>query len=185
MKKAPDTIDFGFETIPLEEKQGRVNHVFNGVASKYDLMNDVLSLRMHRVWKESLITKLRLPKGEHKFAHLDVAGGTGDIVARALAHAGSGYAATLLDINEAMLREAAIRFDLLPPCFYPAKLRKRSMGGGAVTRSVTEGGESSDLGAEPPSASFHSAAPPQGGSRKGEINDYCPWLNVRHFGGCD
>ncbi len=115
MKNAPETIDFGFETIPLEQKQGRVNHVFDEVASKYDLMNDVLSLRLHRVWKQSLITKMHIPRGNLPFAHLDVAGGTGDIVARALQSAGTRYSATLLDINEAMLREAAVRFSSRSP----------------------------------------------------------------------
>jgi len=70
------TIDFGFEDVPLEEKQGRVRGVFDSVASSYDLMNDAMSLGVHRVWKEMTITKLNPQPGE---LLIDVAGGTGDL----------------------------------------------------------------------------------------------------------
>jgi demethylmenaquinone methyltransferase/2-methoxy-6-polyprenyl-1,4-benzoquinol methylase len=97
------TTHFGFENILLSDKQRRVDDVFHTVADRYDLMNDVMSAGVHRIWKEALITALNPPRGPKSFHLLDVAGGTGDIAFRALKRGGSGTHATLLDINGAML----------------------------------------------------------------------------------
>jgi demethylmenaquinone methyltransferase/2-methoxy-6-polyprenyl-1,4-benzoquinol methylase len=99
----PETTHFGFEDIALRDKQGRVNRVFEDVASNYDLMNDLMSAGLHRAWKSSLITALSLPRGSRRFRLLDVAGGTGDIALRALKRGGPGVHVTLFDINPSML----------------------------------------------------------------------------------
>lgn len=93
---------FGFETVPLEEKQGRVNDVFHSVARRYDLMNDLMSAGLHRLWKDSFITQLNVPKSG-PYHLLDVAGGTGDIAFRALDAGGEKTRVTVLDINADML----------------------------------------------------------------------------------
>ena len=94
---------FGFRDVPLDDKQGLVDGVFHSVAQRYDLMNDLMSGGVHRVWKEALVSKLRPPKNERPWRLLDVAGGTGDISFRALQAAGSGAQATVADINTEML----------------------------------------------------------------------------------
>lgn len=104
-KQNVEKTDFGFQKIPLSEKQSKVNAVFEDVAHNYDLMNDVMSLGLHRVWKEALITSLRLPKTDKPFSLLDLAGGTGDIAVRALKRGGSGLKVTVGDINKKMLLE--------------------------------------------------------------------------------
>jgi demethylmenaquinone methyltransferase/2-methoxy-6-polyprenyl-1,4-benzoquinol methylase len=96
-----DTTHFGFESVPLRDKQGRVNEVFRSVARRYDLMNDLMSAGLHRAWKDALVASLRLPKSR-PFRHLDVAGGTGDVAFRVL-DAAPGTRVTVLDINGAML----------------------------------------------------------------------------------
>lgn len=97
------TTHFGFTDVPLAEKQGLVDDVFHKVADRYDLMNDVMSAGMHRLWKDALISMLRPPR-EHPFNHLDVAGGTGDIAFRVLDAGGAKTQVTILDINGDMLR---------------------------------------------------------------------------------
>jgi demethylmenaquinone methyltransferase/2-methoxy-6-polyprenyl-1,4-benzoquinol methylase len=94
---------FGNRQVPLREKQTLVDGVFSSVASRYDLMNDLMSGGLHRLWKEAMITALNPPKGPQTFSLLDVAGGTGDIAARALAAGGVGVHATVCDINAEML----------------------------------------------------------------------------------
>jgi demethylmenaquinone methyltransferase / 2-methoxy-6-polyprenyl-1,4-benzoquinol methylase len=94
---------FGFRDVPLDDKQGLVDGVFHSVARRYDLMNDLMSGGVHRIWKEALVSKLRPPKNERAWRLLDVAGGTGDISFRALQVAGSGAQATVADINADML----------------------------------------------------------------------------------
>ncbi|WP_081852783.1 bifunctional demethylmenaquinone methyltransferase/2-methoxy-6-polyprenyl-1,4-benzoquinol methylase UbiE [Bosea sp. 117] len=94
---------FGFRTVPLGEKQGMVDEVFHSVARRYDLMNDLMSLGFHRLWKDALISKLRPPKGDRPFALLDVAGGTGDISFRTVEAGGPNTRATVADINSGML----------------------------------------------------------------------------------
>lgn len=76
MAEKTNTIDFGFEDVPIEEKQSRVRGVFDSVASNYDLMNDAMSMGIHRVWKEMTINKINPQPGE---VLIDVAGGTGDL----------------------------------------------------------------------------------------------------------
>jgi demethylmenaquinone methyltransferase / 2-methoxy-6-polyprenyl-1,4-benzoquinol methylase len=98
-----DNTHFGFDTVPLDQKQARVDAVFEQVAARYDLMNDVMSAGLHRAWKASLITALRPPRNK-AFKVLDVAGGTGDIAFRALKAGGPQTHVTVLDINGEMLK---------------------------------------------------------------------------------
>jgi demethylmenaquinone methyltransferase / 2-methoxy-6-polyprenyl-1,4-benzoquinol methylase len=97
------TTHFGYRDVPLGEKQALVNDVFHSVASRYDLMNDLMSAGLHRVWKDIMINTLNPPRGDAPFALLDVAGGTGDISFRAARAAGHGFHATVCDINPDML----------------------------------------------------------------------------------
>jgi demethylmenaquinone methyltransferase/2-methoxy-6-polyprenyl-1,4-benzoquinol methylase len=97
-----ETTHFGFESVPLGEKQDRVNEVFRSVAGRYDLMNDLMSAGLHRLWKNALVTALRPPPAR-PFGHLDVAGGTGDVAFRILDAAGPRTHVTVLDINGGML----------------------------------------------------------------------------------
>jgi demethylmenaquinone methyltransferase/2-methoxy-6-polyprenyl-1,4-benzoquinol methylase len=99
------TTHFGFETVPESEKAGRVRGVFSSVASKYDIMNDVMSMGIHRVWKDAMMDWLAPRPGQ---TLLDVAGGTGDISFRFLKRAGYGHA-TVLDLTESMLVEGRKR----------------------------------------------------------------------------
>jgi demethylmenaquinone methyltransferase/2-methoxy-6-polyprenyl-1,4-benzoquinol methylase len=93
---------FGFSRVPLQDKQARVDEVFHKVASRYDLMNDLMSAGLHRVWKDIFVAKVK-PSRQARFRHLDVAGGTGDIAFR-VAKAGSRRTEiTVLDINADML----------------------------------------------------------------------------------
>ena len=100
-----NTTHFGFETVREADKQGRVQGVFKSVASKYDIMNDVMSVGIHRVWKEAMMDWLAPRPGQRL---LDVAGGTGDISFKFLGRAGSGHA-TVFDITESMLVEGRKR----------------------------------------------------------------------------
>ena len=111
MSEPDQTTHFGFRDVPLAGKQTLVNDVFHSVASRYDLMNDLMSMGLHRVWKDIMINTLNPPKGDTPFALLDVAGGTGDIAFRAADASGAGFHATVCDINQDMLnvgRERAI-----------------------------------------------------------------------------
>lgn len=101
------TTHFGNETVRESEKAGRVQGVFNSVASKYDIMNDVMSVGIHRIWKEAMMDWLA-PRAGQKL--LDVAGGTGDIAFKFLKRAGRGHA-TVLDLTEPMLIEGRKRAD--------------------------------------------------------------------------
>ena len=103
MDRPDQTTHFGFRDVPLGDKQTLVNDVFHSVASRYDLMNDLMSAGLHRVWKDIMINALNPPKGDAPFALLDVAGGTGDIAFRAAKAAGLGFHATVCDINTDML----------------------------------------------------------------------------------
>ncbi len=106
MTDQPDnTTHFGFETVREDEKAGRVQGVFSSVASKYDIMNDVMSVGIHRVWKDAMMDWLA-PRGGQRL--LDVAGGTGDIAFRFLKRASHGHA-TVLDLTEPMLIEGRKR----------------------------------------------------------------------------
>ena len=112
MNWTDETTHFGFRDVPLVEKQTLVNDVFHSVAGRYDLMNDLMSAGLHRVWKQVMINALNPPRGDAPFKLLDVAGGTGDIAFRAASLAGAGFSATVCDINSDMLevgRERATR----------------------------------------------------------------------------
>ena len=92
MTEKTTTASFGREDVPIDEKQKRVHRVFKSVADKYDVMNDIMSGGLHRVWKQYMVNSLALPTGNRDFHLLDVAGGTGDIAFKASAQAGNGFA---------------------------------------------------------------------------------------------
>ncbi len=100
------TTHFGFETVPESEKAGRVHGVFSSVAGRSDLMNDALSLGIHRLWKEALVDWLAPRPGMRL---LDVAGGTGDVSFRVLKRLRGDGHATVLDLTEGMLEEGRRR----------------------------------------------------------------------------
>ena len=101
-----DTTHFGFKTVLSSDKASLVQDVFTNVASNYDLMNDVMSLGVHRMWKDALMDWLNPQPGQHL---LDVAGGTGDISFRFIKRAKGLAKATVLDMTEAMLVEGQKR----------------------------------------------------------------------------
>jgi demethylmenaquinone methyltransferase/2-methoxy-6-polyprenyl-1,4-benzoquinol methylase len=103
MDQPGETTHFGFKDVPVDDKQALVNDVFHSVAKRYDLMNDLMSGGLHRVWKDVMINALNPPRSDMPFALLDVAGGTGDIAFRAAKGAGHGFHATVCDINSDML----------------------------------------------------------------------------------
>ena len=95
------TTHFGYETVDAKEKAGRVAGVFHSVAGNYDLMNDLMSAGIHRLWKHMTIEMSGVRKG-HKV--LDIAGGTGDLAAKFWKIVGSEGSVVLADINESMLK---------------------------------------------------------------------------------
>ncbi len=103
------TTHFGYRTVRAEEKQGLVNRVFRDVAGRYDLMNDLMSAGVHRLWKDNMVGWLAPPKKGRPYETLDMAGGTGDIALR-IAHRSEGHARVrVADINHAMLSEGKAR----------------------------------------------------------------------------
>jgi len=98
-----ETVSFGYEQVAPEEKTRRVGEVFTSVAKKYDIMNDAMSLGMHRGWKDRFVKRVKPQSGEHI---LDMAGGTGDIAFRM---ADRGADVTVADINQEMLDVGAER----------------------------------------------------------------------------
>ncbi|ODV97341.1 hypothetical protein PACTADRAFT_84535 [Pachysolen tannophilus NRRL Y-2460] len=114
---AGKTTHFGFRTVAEEEKEKLVRGVFSSVASKYDIMNDVMSMGVHRLWKHHLINKLNCgmrPNSNRPLEFLDVAGGTGDIAFGLLDHAYHKFGdnlskMTVADINPDMLAEGRKR----------------------------------------------------------------------------
>jgi demethylmenaquinone methyltransferase/2-methoxy-6-polyprenyl-1,4-benzoquinol methylase len=94
------TTHFGFQTVDEDQKAGLVQGVFTSVASKYDVMNDLMSVGIHRIWKDAMMDWLA-PRPGQKL--LDVAGGTGDVAFRFLGRAGESAQATVLDLTESML----------------------------------------------------------------------------------
>jgi len=98
MTDIPDTVDFGFSTVPRTQKARMVRAVFDSVASRYDVMNDVMSLGIHRLWKRDFVVALD-PRPARTL--LDLAGGTGDIAFGWLDRGGGP--AILSDINPSML----------------------------------------------------------------------------------
>ncbi len=99
---------FGQRTVRMDEKQGLVDAVFHKVADRYDVMNDLMSFGLHRVWKDILAAKVR-PSASRPFALLDVAGGTGDVAFRVARAGGPQTRVTVADINAEMLRVGAER----------------------------------------------------------------------------
>ena len=95
------TTHFGFETVPEEEKSRRVADVFTSVASKYDVMNDLMSVGLHRLWKRYAVSVSGVRRGQRV---LDVAGGSADLSRLFLNEVGSSGQVVLTDINNAMLR---------------------------------------------------------------------------------
>jgi demethylmenaquinone methyltransferase / 2-methoxy-6-polyprenyl-1,4-benzoquinol methylase len=94
---------FGYRQVPENERQGLVNRVFASVAERYDLMNDLMSGGLHRLWKDDLIVALNPPRGDQPFRLLDVAGGTGDVAIRYARAAGPNTSAVLCDISPEMI----------------------------------------------------------------------------------
>ncbi|MBV8914565.1 MAG: ubiquinone/menaquinone biosynthesis methyltransferase, partial [Acetobacteraceae bacterium] len=103
MSSNPET-DFGYRRVPVGAKKGLVRQVFQSVAPRYDLMNDLMSLGIHRLWKRDFVAGLDPRPGRHL---LDLAGGTGDISLAWLARGGGPV--LLSDINPAMLAVARQR----------------------------------------------------------------------------
>ncbi len=101
-----ETTHFGYETVPLEDKARRVKGVFDSVASRYDLMNDLMSLGLHRLWKRFTIAQAAMRRGQ---AVLDLAGGTGDLAEKFASQVGSSGHVVLADINASMLRQGRSR----------------------------------------------------------------------------
>ena len=100
MADTEPTVDFGFERVAAADKAGRVRSVFESVAGKYDIMNDLMSLGAHRLWKHFTLSLTGLRPGQHA---LDVAGGTGDLAAGMLRQVGKTGRVVLSDVNPAML----------------------------------------------------------------------------------
>jgi len=92
--------DFGYEKVPWEEKQTRVNQVFDSVAENYDLMNDLMSFGLHRLWKWFTVEVAGVQPGQRV---LDLAGGTGDLAAAFAQRTGPAGLVTIADINDHML----------------------------------------------------------------------------------
>ncbi|MGE0022803.1 MAG: bifunctional demethylmenaquinone methyltransferase/2-methoxy-6-polyprenyl-1,4-benzoquinol methylase UbiE [Hyphomicrobium sp.] len=99
------TASFGFRSVPEDERQGLVNGVFSSVASRYDLMNDLMSGGLHRLWKADFVAMIGAPRNDQPFRLLDVAGGTGDIAIRYAEASGPNATAVLADISPEMLEE--------------------------------------------------------------------------------
>jgi demethylmenaquinone methyltransferase / 2-methoxy-6-polyprenyl-1,4-benzoquinol methylase len=111
--RSPDIAEaatsFGFARVGRDAKQGLVNEVFAKVARRYDLMNDLMSGGLHRLWKDDFISWLAPPKSAGPYKLLDVAGGTGDVAARALKAVGSGTRAVICDISMEMIQVGRAR----------------------------------------------------------------------------
>ena len=104
-----ELIDFGFQSIPRDEKESRVKGVFSSVASNYDIMNDLMSFGIHRLWKDALMDWLA-PQPHQQL--VDLAGGTGDVALRFLKRGGGSV--KIVDINQDMLRAGQGRSVMRP-----------------------------------------------------------------------
>src|SRR5436190_24141545 len=102
-ERSPTGAVFGYRRVAEEEKQGLVNEVFAKVAHRYDVMNDLMSGGLHRLWKDDFVTLLGVPRGPRPFQVLDVAGGTGDIALRIARAGGPGTRITIADISPEMV----------------------------------------------------------------------------------
>ena len=105
-KEAPETTHFGYKTVPLSEKERRVRGVFDSVASRYDIMNDLMSGGMHRLWKKFTIGQAAVRRGQKV---LDLAGGTGDLARVFAGQVGESGHVVLADINLSMLQQGRSR----------------------------------------------------------------------------
>ena len=105
-KESNKTTSFGFETVTEEKKTEKVKEVFDSVATNYDLMNDMMSMGVHRLWKRFMLSKTGLKIG---MKALDVAGGTGDIAALLREQVGESGLVVMTDINQSMLDEGRSR----------------------------------------------------------------------------
>ena len=108
--------DFGFKEVEASEKAGKVAEVFHSVASRYDLMNDLMSVGLHRAWKMFAIVSANLQPGMRV---LDIAGGTGDMARAFAKRVGTSGSVVLTDINASMLnigRDRLLNQGLLLPC---------------------------------------------------------------------
>ena len=94
--------DFGFSRVKSKDKSNLVKKIFENVSGRYDLMNDFMSLGIHRVWKKSMLDWLAPRRGQ---SLIDVAGGTGDIAFNFIKRAKTGANATILDLTESMMIE--------------------------------------------------------------------------------
>ncbi len=103
---AKDTTHFGYETVPLADKARRVKGVFDSVASRYDIMNDLMSGGLHRLWKNFTVEQAGVRRGH---VALDLAGGTGDLTKDFARQVGERGHVVLADINAMMLREGRSR----------------------------------------------------------------------------
>ncbi|KAG2445053.1 hypothetical protein HYH02_008921 [Chlamydomonas schloesseri] len=142
-----ETIDFGFKQVPRDAKQGLVGQVFSSVANSYDVMNDLMSGGLHRLWKDRLVEALRPFPGQE---HLDVAGGTGDVGFRVL------RAIRAAEVEERMAAAASGRTS--------AGGRKGSAGQGAGQAAGLAVGEQAAAGPGPGSAAAAAAAAAAGGA---------------------
>jgi len=156
-REPPRQTHFGFRTIAEEDKEYLVRSIFSSVASKYDLMNDAMSMGVHRLWKDEFVSLLK-PGSKGHIKCLDVAGGTGDIALRILDYAREKYAdrettVDIADINPEMLKEgytrfkktmyhnsmAALNFPVYPALVFvpsPTGVLHRSKRAGHVTHTV-------------------------------------------------
>lgn len=101
-----ETTHFGYETVDIDDKARRVRGVFDSVAGNYDLMNDLMSAGLHRLWKRFTIEQAAVRRGQHV---LDLAGGTGDLAKTFAGKVGSNGRVVLADINVSMLKEGRRR----------------------------------------------------------------------------
>ena len=99
--KPDSTTHFGYETVAKEEKAAKVAEVFHSVAGKYDVMNDLMSFGVHRLWKRYTIERAAAREGQKI---LDIAGGTGDLTAKFSKIVGPKGQVTLADINDSMIK---------------------------------------------------------------------------------
>jgi demethylmenaquinone methyltransferase/2-methoxy-6-polyprenyl-1,4-benzoquinol methylase len=113
MEPSQNTTSFGFQTVNEEDKQGLVRGVFDAVADKYDIMNDLMSAGLHRLWKQRLVDSLHIrPHADGVLRLIDMAGGTGDIAFRACQRAdklSSQISVQVVDANEQMVGVGAKR----------------------------------------------------------------------------
>ena len=108
IKERQKTTHFGYREVPVQDKTGLVHDVFESVAGKYDLMNDLMSMGVHRVWKRDFVANSGVRLGHEV---LDLAGGTGDIAALMSKRVGKSGRVVLSDINEAMLEMGRERLE--------------------------------------------------------------------------